>query len=461
MEVMRGPLISVVIPVHNAAHFLPDAIASIGSQGYEPFEILVVNDRSSDVAELERVCGLHANVRLMHLEGATGPAAARNMALREARGEYFTFLDADDLWTPHKTRIQAERLRLQPELDGLIGRTRMLSLNETPLPDVRYEDGVTFSFIHMATGLYRRRLFDSLGAFDPQLYFSEDFDWFLRLLESDHQVIRLRETFLIYRYHGTNMTLGLTAERSGMARILMRSLVRRRAKGIASARTWGALEELEAARISVVIPAYNAEQHLAAAVASVRAQTLPVSEVIVVDDGSSDGTATVAEGLGVRLIRQPNQGAPSARNAGIRVATGNQIAFLDADDAWRPTKLAEQWALLTAPPYPEMVFGDMEQVLLPAGSLLSRQAGVHLSAMLARRSAFEIVGEFDPTLRVGDFLDWYARARESGLQTAMTNTVVAERRIHGGNMMLRQPDGTQSYLKALKASLDRRRKASE
>ena len=52
-------------------------------------------------------------------------------------------------------------------------------------------------------------------------------------------------------------------------------------------------------------------------------------------------------------------------------------------------------------------------------------------------------------------------ARESGLQTAMTNTVVAERRIHGGNMMLRQPDGTQSYLKALKASLDRRRKASE
>lgn len=454
-------MISVVIPVHNAAHFLPDAIASIGSQGYEPFEILVVNDRSSDVAELERVCALHSNVRLMHLEGATGPAAARNMALREARGEYFTFLDADDLWTSYKTRIQAERLRLQPELDGLIGRTRMLSMNETPLPDLRYEDGVTFSFVHMATGLYRRRLFDSLGAFDPQLYFSEDFDWFLRLLESNHEVIRLQETFLIYRYHGTNMTLGLTAERSGMARILMRSLARRRAKGIAAARTWGALEELASPRISVVIPAYNAERHLAAAVASVRAQTLPVAEVIVVDDGSSDATASVAEGLGVRLVRQPNGGAAAARNAGVRVATGNQIAFLDADDVWKPNKLAEQWALLAAAPYPELVFGDMEQVAFPTGTVLSRQAGIHFSALLARRSVFEIVGEFDPLLRVGDLLDWYARARESGLQTAMTGTVVAERRIHGENMMLRQPEGTQSYLKALKASLDRRRKAAE
>lgn len=96
--------------------------------------------------------------------------------------------------------------------------------------------------------------------------------------------------------------------------------------------------------ISVVIPAYNAEKTIAATLDSVLAQSYPPHEVIVVDDGSKDGTPAVVEAFSprVRLLRQLNSGPSAARNNGIRVATGDWIALLDADDTWHPDKLAVQ-----------------------------------------------------------------------------------------------------------------------
>ena len=103
-------------------------------------------------------------------------------------------------------------------------------------------------------------------------------------------------------------------------------------------------KESPKAAISVVIPAYNVEQYLAAALASVRAQSLQPAEVIVVDDGSSDGTRALAIAAGVRVVTQDNAGVSAARNAGIAAATQPWIALLDADDTWRPDKLQRQWA---------------------------------------------------------------------------------------------------------------------
>lgn len=97
-------------------------------------------------------------------------------------------------------------------------------------------------------------------------------------------------------------------------------------------------------RISAVIPAFNAENWIRRAVDSVLAQTRPAEEILVVDDGSTDGTADAVRSYGgaVRLITQPNAGVSVARNAGITAATGNWIAFLDADDEWLPDKLRLQ-----------------------------------------------------------------------------------------------------------------------
>jgi hypothetical protein len=109
----------------------------------------------------------------------------------------------------------------------------------------------------------------------------------------------------------------------------------------------------EAPRFSVVIPTHNRAGHLAEAIRSVHDQTYPAHEIVVVDDGSTDDTAQVVEalirdGIPVRYLRQPNQGAAAARNRGIRAAEGNWIALLDSDDTWLPGKLAAAAALIAA-----------------------------------------------------------------------------------------------------------------
>ena len=99
-----------------------------------------------------------------------------------------------------------------------------------------------------------------------------------------------------------------------------------------------------AIKISVIIPAYNAARFLPRCLKSVFAQTLQPDEVIVVDDGSTDNTATLAAALGARVISQRNGGISAARNTGYQNATGAWIALLDADDLWSPAKLERQVA---------------------------------------------------------------------------------------------------------------------
>jgi teichuronic acid biosynthesis glycosyltransferase TuaG len=96
---------------------------------------------------------------------------------------------------------------------------------------------------------------------------------------------------------------------------------------------------------SVIIPCYNGSPFIAEAIQSVLDQTVPVAEIIVVDDGSTDGSASIAQGFGppVRVIRRKNSGVSEARNCGIREAKGEWIAFLDADDLWRTDKLEKQF----------------------------------------------------------------------------------------------------------------------
>lgn len=133
---------------------------------------------------------------------------------------------------------------------------------------------------------------------------------------------------------------------------------------------------LRPAPVTVVIPAHDSEATLAEAIHSVWAQSLPVAELVVVDDGSSDGTAALAERLGARVERQRNSGVSAARNRGIRAATQPYVAFLDADDAWMPDKVRLQWRAFELCPQADFCFTDLVQVQddeVVTGSFLSER----------------------------------------------------------------------------------------
>jgi glycosyltransferase involved in cell wall biosynthesis len=219
--------------------------------------------------------------------------------------------------------------------------------------------------------------------------------------------------------------------------------------------------------VSVIVPMYDAEPYVGEALRSVLEQTHPAAEVIVVDDGSTDGSAHVAGGFGppVRCVRQPHAGIAAAMNRGLREASGALIAALDADDLWTPRKLALQVAALDADPALDLVLGNLELFHSPGSDARSRVSGAMdtgptpaylRSAMLARREAFERVGIFDTRWRIGEFIDWYARAVDGGLRMAAVPEVVLRRRIHGANTTRRTAD-RRDYARVVKATLDRRR----
>ena len=209
--------------------------------------------------------------------------------------------------------------------------------------------------------------------------------------------------------------------------------------------------------VSVVIPVRNGEHFLAEAIESTLGQSRPPLEVIVVDDGSSDSTSEVAQAFGsrVRYIPQPPLGVAAALNCGVDLARGDLLAFLDADDVWRNDKLELQLDAFRSRVELDAVFGHLANV---DGSGESREtfAGWSRGTMLIRTEAFARVGPFRQW-RLGEFIEWYARAVDVGLELLMLPEVVLLRRLHDANVGVQRRDERSEYARVLKAVLDRRR----
>ena len=182
--------------------------------------------------------------------------------------------------------------------------------------------------------------------------------------------------------------------------------------------------------ISAIIPTYNRASFLERAIGSVLAQRQPCGELIVVDDGSTDHTAALVERLAagaavpIRLARQPNRGAAAARNTGIRLAKGQLLAFLDADDWWLPDKLAVQAAAMAA--RPEALIAHTREIWFrrgqrvnqkrrhdpPDGDIFAASLGmcvVGMSTVMARRELFDRCGLFDESLPCCEDYDLWLR----------------------------------------------------
>ena len=211
--------------------------------------------------------------------------------------------------------------------------------------------------------------------------------------------------------------------------------------------------------VSVIVPVYNAGRFIGRALASVLAQPHQSLDVIVVDDGSEDDSCEVVSRLNdarCRLVRQPNGGAASARNRGIQEATGAMLAFLDADDEWTADKLGPQVTALAADATLDMVFGHYVTVHADGASPSVPQPGYSLGTMLIRRQRFLDVGPLSSVWRVGEFLDWFARAEESGLRHQMLPDVALRRHVHGANMTGADRAALIDYARIVRAAARRR-----
>jgi glycosyltransferase involved in cell wall biosynthesis len=222
-------------------------------------------------------------------------------------------------------------------------------------------------------------------------------------------------------------------------------------------------------RVSVIIPVFNREVYLAAAIESVLAQTYRSVEIIVLDDGSTDNSRIIAESYipEIRYQYQPNGGIGAALHQGVKLATCDFIAFLDSDDLWLCDKLEMQMNFLAEHPKIDAVFGQIEQFYSPDMSPdLRKKYGYHkkvISAictdtMLIRRVSFFRVGTFKPALRSGAFIDWFTRAKDADLHFEILPKVMAKRRIHDTNYGI-QNRALQhgEYTRILKDAIDRRR----
>lgn len=225
---------------------------------------------------------------------------------------------------------------------------------------------------------------------------------------------------------------------------------------------------MENTTISIIIPVFNAERYLAEAIESVLMQAVKHLEIIVVDDGSTDESAKVANTFknDTCYLLQENKGAAAARNLGISLAKGPLLAFLDADDVWTAHKLELQLKVLEDDPKLDMVLGNVEQFVSPELDAENRNRlrielkimpGYHVGTMLIKKKSFQQVGLFRENLQLAETVDWFSRAKEMKLHYKMLPEVVMKRRIHTTNQGLYKRQHMKDYVSVLKTALDRRR----
>lgn len=239
-------------------------------------------------------------------------------------------------------------------------------------------------------------------------------------------------------------------------------------------------------RFSVIIPNYNNSATLGRAIDSVLAQTWPAHEIIVIDDGSTDESETVAAAYGnrVRYVRQNNAGVSAARNKGAQLATGTWLAFLDADDTYMPERLAAHGRWITREPYLDFLFADQD-FRKPDDTLLQKSinacaAGRNLVArhpgkieipidatdfeacvadgfseirtLSLPRATFLTLGGFPTAYKIGEDLYFFIRLYAASRRGGVVNMSLAVYYIYPGSALRKDPVAAQrAYVDTLDA----------
>ena len=222
-------------------------------------------------------------------------------------------------------------------------------------------------------------------------------------------------------------------------------------------------------RLSVVIPVRDGGRYLGDALRSAVSQQ--PFEILVVDDGSRDDSVAVASNFAepVRVISAVGRGAAAARNSGVAAASGELLAFLDADDRWTEGALCHLVRALSSCADTAIAHGRVREFLSPdlapeVAARLKPRPGTSDALLpgsfLIRMSTFERVGPLDTELHSGEVIDWLSRLRSLGLREAPTSEVVLERRLHFGHLSPDKLEARGDLVRVVRGAIARRR-ASE
>jgi len=396
--------VSVVIPLFNGAQYIEHALQSVLRQTTKPYEIIVVNDGSTDdgASIVERLAAVYPITLFNRPNG--GQSAARNYGIAKSGGELIALLDQDDEWysTHLETLVEPFTIpRAVPlgwvysnldEMDRegrIVVRQAITTVATHPkrnLLTCLRED----MFVLPSATVMSREAFEKVGGFDENLSGYEDDDLFLRMFRAGFYNLYIEDATVLWRIHRSSSSYSprMRKSRSIFARKLIeeypddpistryfaRDLIAPRFYGTMIAELKKALHasdaesisqcrddvtfirkhiSRESARrldpketiISVVIPLYNGARYIEQALQSVFNQTHMPDEVIVVNDGSTDNGPEIVERLAkdyaITLLHKENGGQSSARNLGVGRSSGDLIAFLDQDDCWYPNHLEE------------------------------------------------------------------------------------------------------------------------
>jgi glycosyltransferase involved in cell wall biosynthesis len=208
-----GPgLVSVIIPCYNHARFLGEAIESVLGQTWREFEIIVVDDGSTD--NTAEVASRYPFLQYVHQQNQ-GLSASRNTGLRRSNGRFLVFLDADDRLRPAALETGVRLLTMHPECAISVGRCQHIGHDGTLLDDYspaagqwseHYSALLQQRFIqNPASVMYRRQVFDAVGPFDPSVNAAADYDLYLRIAQA-HSILCYDDVIVEYRRYSTSMS---------------------------------------------------------------------------------------------------------------------------------------------------------------------------------------------------------------------------------------------------------------
>ena len=410
---MNNELISIIVPIYNTEKYLHECLNSIQQQTYPYFECIMVNDGSTDSSGIICQEYVENDSRFRYFEKDNGGvASARNLGLERSGGAYITFIDSDDWVEPNYLDVLYTALK-ENDTDVAISTykrfaqdgvfyLRSYSREDDEFLNIGTRSRDSFleilprlgeldhSFYSISSKLIKREIIGNL-LFDEQISYAEDLNFFFYLYLGVESVVYVRDYTYVYRTHDASTSQNVNElkalqeleiykkmfqqiDRMGLPTFhyfkRMENVVTYRISGFPTSK---AIREYESfvsevrervtyqqPLISLIVPIYNVENYLWSCLDSIAKQTYSNIEVLLVNDGSPDGSAAicqefVARDSRFRYIEKENGGLLDARNVGIARAKGEFLSFVDSDDWIEPTYVEDL--------YRAALFNDAEVVV--------------------------------------------------------------------------------------------------